>query len=277
MHTMKKLSIGILTLAAIAVGSTSTFADSVSIGASKDVTIFKDNFNNSSGGGNGLFAGTNGVPSPRRALIAFDVAGSVPAGAVIQAVQLTLTLGQAAGGGGGTGGVNGSPIIDLFRVSQNWGEGTAQSGGTADSLSGQGQGAAAGTGDATWNAAMFSATTPTLWTTPGGDFAASASATLQIVGTTLSTPYSWTTTSALVADVQSWLDSPTGNFGWILKNEDEVATQTFRAFYSRNTATAGLRPVLQITYAVPEPATLLFIVSGLTGLVILRKSSKNRV
>jgi hypothetical protein len=277
MRTMKKSSVGILAFALIAFVVTSTFADTISIGASKDVTIFQNNVNNSSGGGNGLFAGTNGANSPRRALIAFDIAGSLPAGAVVQAVQLTLTLGQVAGSGGGTGGVNGSPIVDLFEVSKDWGEGTVQSGGTPDNLGGQGQGAQANPGDATWNAAMYSATTPTLWTAPGGDFAAAASASLQIVGTTTNVAYNWTTTSGMVADVQSWLNSPANNFGWILKNEDETGTQTFRAFYSRDTATAAFRPVLSITYAVPEPATVLLAVGGIAGPVILKRSSKNRV
>jgi hypothetical protein len=275
MRTMRKSSIGTMAFALVGFVTASTFADTISIGASRDVTIFQNNVNNSSGGGNGLFAGTNGANSPRRALIGFNIAGNVPAGAVIQAVQLTLTLGQVAGSGGGTGGTSGSPFVDLFRVSKDWGEGTVQSGGAADSLGGQGQGAQANTGDATWNAAMYSATTPTLWATPGGDFAATASASQQIVGTTINVAYNWTTTPGLVADVQSWLNSPASNFGWILRNEDEAGTQTLRAFYSRDTFTASFRPVLSITYTVPEPASLWLAGVSLIGLAILRKSSKN--
>src|SRR5262249_40093077 len=75
-------------IAIVALTALSASADSISIGASKDVTIFQNNVDNSSGGGNGLFAGTNGTSSPRRALLAFDIAGNVPAGAVIQGVQL---------------------------------------------------------------------------------------------------------------------------------------------------------------------------------------------
>jgi hypothetical protein len=151
MHTVKKFLASAVAIVLVAVASTSLRADTISLGANKDVTIFQSNVNNS-GGGNDLFAGANGTSSPRRALIAFDIAGNIPAGAVIQGVQLTLTLGQLAGGGGGTGGPGGSPFVDLFRVSENWGEGTVQSGGAADSLAGQAQGAAGNEGDATWNA-----------------------------------------------------------------------------------------------------------------------------
>src|SRR5687768_2370118 len=66
----------------------------VTIGASKDSTIYSNRVDRASGGGNGLFTGTNGQDDPRRALIAFDVTGNVPAGSIIQSVSMTLVLGQ---------------------------------------------------------------------------------------------------------------------------------------------------------------------------------------
>src|SRR5262249_4693397 len=154
--------------------------------------------------------------------IDFDIAGSgIPVGATIQSVQLTLVLGQVAGSGGGGGG--GAPTIDLLPLTADWGEGTAQSAGVpVDNIGGQGQGAPAVGGDATWNARFYSPTTPTLWGTPGGDFSPTASASLTIVGTTTGVPYTWGSTAGMVSDVQGWLNSPASNFGWILKNEDEV-------------------------------------------------------
>ncbi len=103
------------------------------------------------------------------AFIEFNIAGSVPAGSTIDSVQLTLFLNQVAGSGGGTGmGSGASSTIDLFKMSKNWGEGTAQTvSPPTDSLGGQGQGAAASSGDATWNANFFGTST---WTNPGGDF-----------------------------------------------------------------------------------------------------------
>ncbi len=98
----------------LAVVPSAGFADTVTIGASKDTTIYQNNPNNSSGGGNGLFAGTDGDVSPRHALIAFDIADNIPAGATITDVQLTLFLGQVAGSGMGGGG--GNSTIELHRA-----------------------------------------------------------------------------------------------------------------------------------------------------------------
>jgi hypothetical protein len=54
----------------------------------------------------------------------------------------------------------------------------------------------------------------------------------------------------MVSDAQGWLDNPSSNFGWILVNEDETDTRTFRAYYSRETATATWHPQLQVTYTL---------------------------
>ena len=75
--------------------SASVHAAVVTLGADKDTSIFQNNVNNAGGGGPGLFAGTNGGNSPRRALISFDLS-SIPAGSTITDVQITLTLGQVS-------------------------------------------------------------------------------------------------------------------------------------------------------------------------------------
>ena len=157
----------------------------------KDNSIFQNAVNNSDGGGPGMFAGTQGTGSPRRGLIEFNVAANVPAGATINSVQLELFLGMVAGSGGGGGGGGGSYTIGLYKLAKNWGEGTAGSGNTG--IGGTGNGFAAGTGDATWNAAAYPST---LWTHPGGDFSATASATTS-VGTTLNVASIWGSTAAL--------------------------------------------------------------------------------
>jgi hypothetical protein len=221
-------------------------AATVVLGASRDATIFENNVNNGSGGGNGLFAGTNGAGnSPRRAPIGFDVAGSIPAGSLLQDVHLTLTLGQFPNVGAVA-----TATIGLHRLAADWGEGaTQQQIPPNDTFGGLGQGAAAAEGDVTWNARFFSATTPTLWTTPGGDFAPTASATT-VVTRTLTAPYTWNSTPELISDVRGWLDDPTSNFGWMLVGADEVTPATFRGFYSRQTATAAFRPQLSVTFAL---------------------------
>jgi hypothetical protein len=227
-------------------------ASTITIEPSKDASIFQNNVNNSSGAGNGLFAGTNGTSSPRRALIEFDIANNVPSGATITSVELTLFLGQVAGSGGGApGGGTTTSTIDLHKLSADWGEGiTQRQSPPNDNFAAQSQGAAANAGDATWNARFFPGT---LWNNPGGDFAplVSASAT---TGTLLNAGTTWGSTPAMVSDVQGWLDLPLANFGWILVNEDEINATTFRAYYSRDTATVAYHPELQISYTPPPTA-----------------------
>ena len=151
---------------------TQVSAASITIGAERDTAIFQNNVNNSAGGGPGFFAGTNANNSPRRALISFNLS-SIPAGVIITDVQLTLTLGQISN-------VATTAMIGLFGLTQNWGEGTT--GSTATGISGTGQGFAANAGDATWNAAAFSSAS---WTNPGGDHAATASASLFLNNNTI--------------------------------------------------------------------------------------------
>jgi hypothetical protein len=232
-------------------------ADVATIVAAKDNTIFQNNVNNSLGAGQAISAGTSNQSSPRRGLIQFDIVGSIPAGSTIDSVQLTLFLNQV----GSSAATN--PTIRLYRLANDWGEGTA--GSSTNGVSGIGQGFAAGEGDATWNARHFSTTAPQLWNSPGGDFAASDSAALAIVGTTLNAPY-WGSTPGLVADVQNWLDNPALNFGWMLKNDEESTASTVRGFWTREATRTGQTafvPQLQVTYAaVPEPGSMTLVLAG---------------
>src|ERR1700761_3206920 len=93
---------------------TPAFADVLDFGANHDTTLFQNAPNNSAGGGPGIFVGTNGSVSPRRGLISFDLS-SIPEGAMITNVTLTLTVGMIAGSGGGGSGTN-TETIGLFSV-----------------------------------------------------------------------------------------------------------------------------------------------------------------
>jgi hypothetical protein len=265
-----------LLLAMLACGASCARADVMTFGASQDTSIFANNVDNSDGGGPGIFAGTSGAGSPRRGLIAFDVS-SIPAGATITNVQLTLTLGQTAGSGPG------AATIGLFAVTQNWGQGT--NGSTATGVGGTGQGFAANPGDATWNAAFFSATTPTLWNAPGGDHVSTASASRLVSGTTVGTAYTWGSTVQFVANVQSWLNNPATNFGLELVNADETNASTLYGFYSSewdNTHFGGSAtqvPALQVTYTVPVPEPTGISLAAIAAFTLLgrRRRSPLRV
>jgi hypothetical protein len=259
----------ILILLALAACAPVAQAASKTIGASKDNSIFEDAPDNSAGGSAGIFVGTTAFGSPRRGLMAFDVAGNVPSGATITSVELTLYLGMAAGG------VN--KPVGLHRLTKDWGEGTA--GDTLPTVRNAGAGFVASLGDATWNANFLGAA---LWSSPGaaGDFDAAADSTT-LIGDAVDTRFTWLSTPGLVSDVQSWLDNPATNFGWALVNADEVNVATARAFYSREaTVDAGgdpmdpaRRPALTISY-VPEPTSVVLV--ALFGSAILARLRSRR-
>jgi hypothetical protein len=258
-------------LALVFFGAASARADVISFGASRDTTIFQNNVSNADGGGPAFFAGTNGTTSPRRALIGFSLSG-IPTGATITNVQLTLTVGQI--GGAGSGGGTSTESIGLFAITRPWGEGTAES--SATSISGTGQGAAAGAGDATWNQSAFSVTS---WTNAGGDFVGSASASLTLTNATPGMSFTCLTTPQLVSDVQGWLNNPSTNNGWELINADEHDATTLDAFYSRegmNVAgvTSDELPSLLVTFTVPEPACGALMAIALTAMMSMRPSRR---
>jgi MprA protease rhombosortase-interaction domain-containing protein len=259
---MKNLAAVILPVLVLSLRAGAARADSVTIGASKDNSIYQEFATNSGGGSAGIFAGSTAGGSLRRGLLAFDVAGNVPAGATISSAQLTLYLGKIGGAS--------SQSIALHRLTADWGEGTA--GSSNPSITNAGMGYAAGPGDATWTARLFGATA---WSNPGGvgDFVAAASATAAVAPTVVPpTPTTWLSTPVLVSDVQGWLDNPASNFGWMLIHTNEAASGTALAFYSRTADTdAGgdpldpiARPALSITYTViPEPAAgVLLLIAG---------------
>jgi flagellar hook capping protein FlgD len=206
-------------------------ADTVVIGPLKDNTVYAEDSTLSNGSGEHLFAGDNGSASPRRGLIAFDIAASIPAGATVDSVELTLTMSHTSVG-------SGARSIGLHRLLADWGEGAS------DAEGNEGGGAPAMAGDATWTFRFFNTDA---WSVAGGDFVPAESATrvVQDVGV-----YVWRSTG-MRDDVQGWLDAPSSNFGWILVGE-ETGPQTAKRFDSRQRLTPASRPTLTIYYR-PDP------------------------
>ncbi|QJE97206.1 PQQ-dependent sugar dehydrogenase [Luteolibacter luteus] len=179
--------------------------------ADRDNAIFSDFPGNSSGAGD-LYAGQiANSPAYRRALIHFNLS-SIPAGADVTSAEVTLQVTKV---GPSTGG---DFTFGLHRLTADWGEGTSVS---------LGQGAPADEGEATWEDAKFNQLS---WDTPGGDFVAgdSASRVVSNLGT-----YTWSA-AGLAADVQSWVDQPASNFGWILRGDETTASA--KVFGARHTA-----------------------------------------
>jgi len=218
----------------LAAGVSSAGADTASIVADRDNTLYESAPGAlSNGAGASFFAGRTQQTSNsiRRGLVHFNVAGALPAGAVIGSAKLRLIMSQT---------VSGPSDVALHRVNADWGEGNSDAGPSG------GAGAPSQAGDATWRHRFF----PGIgWTTAGGDFAAVASATLSV---DQPATYVWGSTAAMVADAQSWLDSPATNFGWLLKG-DETSAPTVKKFESSE-STGDSRPVLEIEYSLPTPA-----------------------
>jgi len=203
-----------------------------------DATIFEENGDSSDAKGQGLFAGRDRIDNRRRAFLRFNLAG-VPTGVAVSSVQVRLSMTRSN---------SISVFASLYRASGAWGEGTSDAG-----IPG-GSGAPATPGDPTWTMRVYPAAP---WISPGGDAAATPSATT-LLGTAL-VNYLWTTTPALVSDVQGWIDLPATNFGWQLRMDESQIAPTAKRFGSREQSDGSLWPVLIVTYddpAVgPSPAT----------------------
>ena len=263
-------ALGLVEIGAFSRAVSSARASQVEIGAEQDATLLggTDAPTNNSLADPGIFVGTDGDDNPKRGLIEFNIAGAIPAGATITAVQLQLTVGQVAGsGGGGTGGTNGPETISLYDESQAWGQPTNFVGATT--FGGTGHGAAPDPDDATWNYAFYNSTP---WTIAGGDWSSSLTdiADASVTGTLAS--FTWSS-AAMLANVQNWLDDPTANFGWIIKNADETDPRDYRAFWSAQGAAAdndpALAPELSVTYVAGPPVTAYWsgAQAGAAGLV----------
>ena len=200
----------------------------VNIPASKDNTLYEDLTGGLSNGiGRSLFTGVTLEPGIRRAAIQFDLS-SIPIGAVIQDASLQLSMTKT---------ISGPEQNSLHKITDDWGEGTS------NALAQEGKGAPSTTGDVTWIHNFFSGV---FWTSPGGDFVITPSATQSIDNNGF---YSWSDVG-MITNVQSWVDSPASNFGWLVKSTDELNVPGSKRFDSRENV-SGDGPLLTVTYSIP--------------------------
>jgi hypothetical protein len=206
-------------------------------GTTIDITPVKDNTlyqydptegDRSNALGFHFFAGETGMGELRRGVLAFDIAGSIPAGSTITSVTLTLNMSRTA--------LTTSRTVELHKLLADWGEGTSQASGE------EGMGAPATPNDATWRHRFYDTI---FWTAEGGDFSGTVSASQSVgdVGV-----YTWSS-AQMVADVQAWLDNPSTNFGWLVLG-DESEIETSKRFDTRESTDP---PVLTIEYRAPGP------------------------
>ena len=216
-------------VALVAVAAALPAQTTVAVPCAADNTLYQAALGDlSNGAGVGVFVGLNSAGLIRRGLVRFDVAAAVPAGAQVLAARLDVN-------------VSNSPVAVAepffgHRVLAAWGEGTSVASG------GGGNGGPAAANDATW---LFRFYPGSLWSSAGGDFASAPSftATMPALGA-----FASVLSVAAAADVQSWLDQPATNFGWLLKGAETTLQSTHRLDSREST---GLRPVLTVTYLLP--------------------------
>jgi hypothetical protein len=222
-----------LTLAGVlgGIGLSLASAATIDINPIKDNTLYEyvpADGDRSNALGDYFFAGETAVGEIRRGVLAFDIAGNIPAGSTITGVSLSMNMSKTPSDTGRT--------VELHVLLADWGEGTSHA------PFEEGDGAPATTNDATWRHRFFDTI---FWTTQGGDFSGTVSAS-QSVGAI--GEYVWSS-APMVADVQSWLDNPANNFGWLVLG-DESAIATAKRFDTRESASP---PVLTIQYTAPTP------------------------
>jgi hypothetical protein len=206
-------------------------ADMVHITADRDATLIEDaNGAYANGAGPAFFAGriNQGQFSLRRAVIHFDVAGTLPERALIDRAFLSLYQTSSSN--------TTSHTVSLHRVLEDWSEGPAFSSG--------GGGAQATPGDVTW---MHTNYDLEYWVQAGGSFVASSSASEVVGGTGF---YTWQSSVNLVNDVRLWLHAPQQNFGWLVMG-DEDTPQSSKRFASREGPVVDQQPLLTIEYHLP--------------------------
>jgi hypothetical protein len=223
----------ILATVLVGIGPSLANAQLANINPIKDNTLYQydpADGDRSNALGNHFFAGETAMGELRRGVLAFDIAGNIPAGSTILGVTLSLNMSRT--------GSDTPRNVELHKLLADWGEGTSVAPGE------EGDGAPATTNDATWRHRFFDTI---FWTTEGGDFSGTVSASQSVgpVGV-----YTWSS-SQMRADVQSWLDDPASNFGWLVLG-DESAILTAKRFDTRESANP---PVLTIVYrpAGPRP------------------------
>lgn len=235
----------------------------VSLATSKDNTVIQQTNPSTqlSNGQGDIFVGrTNqdgqgpATISIRRGLIAFDIAGNLPAGATI--TKVTLTMRDVMG-------LNGDPVVELHRSLQDWGEGSSFFSG--------GVGAPAENNDATWLYTFYNKANPAAsptWSTPGGNYSGTVSGSA-VVSDDLGGGqlFTWSSTQ-MIADVQDWLNNPGNNFGWFVLG-DETKGQTAKRLNSgESSSPPNVPPVLAITYVVPEPSSLALCAFAAVGVAL---------
>jgi len=196
----------------------------VDLTASLDNTIFKGS-ELSNGLGEYIFAGTTNKDVIKRALVQFDLTEAVPEGVLVDSVKIILHPTKVKPG---------STEVQIQVLTTEWGEGTSRA------TDGDGQGAKATVGDATWTFAKYSKDP---WVNKGGDFVDTISATTTSSLGNLTIFKS----DRLTREVNLMLQDSIMNYGWILIGDESMKATSVK-FASKDHNDNSLWPVLRLYY-----------------------------
>jgi len=215
----------------VAAWTTASHGAMTNLSCVADTFIINSAPNNNAGGDSGNTAGRDNALGVRRAFFRFDLTG-IPAGSTVSSAELQLSVTKVPP-------LRVDSAFEIHRLLAAWGEGAKTS-----SFPGN-NGAAASANESTWNSRLHGTAA---WTAPGAldDVAATASASTPVVGLGL---YSWTGVDVM-GDVQSWVDHPSSNYGWMVKSDNEATAKTVRDLGSRESVNV---PVLVVGYTLPSP------------------------
>src|SRR5436309_8432254 len=121
---LKSYSALLIALALACIGPGLADAAIISINPSKDNTLYEyvpADGDLSNGIGFHFFAGETAMSEVRRGVLAFDIAGNIPAGSTITSVTLSIHMSRTA--------LSTPRIVELHRLLADWGEGTSQASG----------------------------------------------------------------------------------------------------------------------------------------------------
>ncbi len=213
----------------------------ISVYPSADTTLMENYPSNNFGGGTYVNSGSiqntsTNLPPPylyprNRGLLKFDLASQLPPGSKIVNVNVVIEVTLISNDPHNTG-----AQFELHRVLRPWGEGNKVTYVNPPRFSTNGIGAPATVGEATW-LDRFAFTTNT-WAMPGGapgiDYATNTTAIGYLYGPVFSPYYFYSVQNTnLLPEVQSWLENPQTNFGWMLTVNPETDEWTARRFGSR--------------------------------------------
>lgn len=190
-------------------------AATTSLPATEDAEIWTGSGGTTDNYGNCNILYFNGAPT-QRSLIKFNLS-NIPDNATIISASLRMVK---------IGGSNTPTYFSAHKITNNWTEGTGTCAGTS--------------GVCNWNQRQ----TGINWTTAGGDFDAAAEATYLVSGNGV---YNWN----IPGMVQSWVTSPSANYGVLLKFVSEAGVNNEMEFASSENATIANRPQLEVVYTIP--------------------------